>query len=143
MTLRRATREEAKLIKTRDEFIGDRRIDNGRGELFVAVEGNDVLGYITYSSDMFYNRPFISLLCVKESARRKGVGRALMQCVTALYAGLDVWTSTEEWNKSAIHLFESLGFVQKGGISGLNNDDAIELYFMLPATVDEEESVIV
>lgn len=139
MTLRRATKDEAKLIKTWDEFIGDRRIDTSRGELFVAVEGMDVFGYITYSSNMFANRPFISLLCVKESARRKGVGRALMQCVTALYAGLDVWTSTEEWNTPAIQLFESMGFIQKGGIAGLNSDDSVELYFVLPAEKNTHE----
>jgi hypothetical protein len=44
MIIRRATYDEAKSIKAWDVFIGDRRIDNARGELFIAVENDEVQG---------------------------------------------------------------------------------------------------
>jgi ribosomal protein S18 acetylase RimI-like enzyme len=128
--IRRATYEESKSIKSFDEFVGDRRIDNWRGELFVWIENEGVVGYISYSSNLFYNRPYISLVCVKENHRRRGIGRRLMQRVLDLYEGLDVWVSTEELNDAAIGLFTTLGFKRMGTISGLNRDDANEVYFV-------------
>lgn len=140
MIIRRATYEEAKSIKTWDVFIGDRRIDNERGELFVAVYNDEVQGYTVYSSDFFWNKPFIRLLCVKDSCQRKGIATALIQRVLDIYAGLDVWTSTEEWNEAALQLFKKRGFEQKGRISGLNKDNSAELYFALSAANNKNSS---
>ena len=72
--IRRAKYSEAKQLKEFDEFIGDRRINNSRGELFVALYNKELAGFITYSSTYFFNRPFIELLCVKNEFRRKGIG---------------------------------------------------------------------
>ena len=132
MIIRRATYEQAKSIKAFDVFIGDRRVDNTRGELFIALEGDELLGYIAYSSDYFFNKPFIRLLCVKETAQRKGVADALVKTVLNVYTGLEVWTSTEEWNEPAIKLFQKLGFIKTGALSGLNTDNANEVFFVLP-----------
>lgn len=128
--IRRATYEESKSIKLFDEFVGDRRIDNWRGELFVLVEDEEVVGYISFSSNLFYNRPYISIVCVKQTHRRRGIARHLMQRMLDLYEGLDVWVSTEQWNDAALELFATLGFKRMGAISGLNRDDAAELYFV-------------
>jgi len=38
--------------------------------LFVFVEDNSVAGYISYSSNLFYNRPYIAFLFVTESHRQ-------------------------------------------------------------------------
>lgn len=130
MMIRRAHYDEAKAIKAWDEFVGDRRIDNWRGEMFVAENAGEVVAYITYSSNLFYNRPFISLLCVKPSHRRQGIGRQLVKHVLAAYTGLEVWLSTEEWNEAAVSLFQSLGFKKMGAIKGLNRDDSVEGYFV-------------
>lgn len=130
MIICRATNEEAKSIKAWDVFIGDRREDNARGEMFAAFENNELQGYITYSSHFFYNKPFIRLLHVRETSRKKGIAQALVKKVLDIYTGLDVWTSTEEWNQPAIHLFEKLGFVKKGTIAGLNKDDSGEVFFV-------------
>lgn len=133
MTIRRATYEESKSMRDFDVFIGDRRIDNSRGELLVAIENEKIKGYISYSSDMFFNKPFIRLLCVRQSAHRQGIGLALLKTVLNTYTGLDVWTSTEDWNEPAIKLFEKLGFEKKGTIAGLNKDNSNEVFFVLPA----------
>src|SRR6185369_346216 len=112
--IRRATRAEAKQIKEFDEFIGDRRINNSRGELFVALYNNELAGFITYSSAYFFDRPFIQLLCVKKEFRRKGIARELMMKIVGIYEEIDLWTSTEEWNTEAESLFTSMGFVKCG-----------------------------
>ena len=129
MEVRRATYDEAKRIKEFDVFVGDRRVDNWRGELLVGTEGGTVLGFVTYSANLFYNRPFISVLCVREEHRRRGIATALVQRVLDLYDGLDVWTSTEQWNEQAIRLFQKLGFSHKGRIEGLDDDQSVELFF--------------
>lgn len=129
MIIRRATSDEAKTIKPWDEFIGDRRIDTGRGEMFIATDDDEIAGYIVFSSDMFFNKPFIRLLCVKENHQRKGIALALTRHVLQVYKGLEVWTSTEGWNKPAMQLFEKLGFINRGTIAGLNCDGATELFF--------------
>ena len=129
MEVRRATYDEAKRIKEFDVFVGDRRVDNWRGELLVCAEGGTVHGFVTYSSNLFYNRPFISLLCVREEYRRRGMAAALAERVLDIYDGLDVWTSTELGNEPAIRLFHKLGFSQKGRIEGLDDDQSVELFF--------------
>jgi ribosomal protein S18 acetylase RimI-like enzyme len=127
--IRRATYDEAKGIKEFDVFVGDRRVDHWRGELLVCVEGGTVLGFVTYSSNLFYNRPFISFLLVREEHRRRGIAAALVGRVLDIYDGLDVWISTEEGNEAAIRLFHKLGFDRKGRIDGLDHDQSVELFF--------------
>lgn len=129
MEIRRATYDEAKGIKAFDVFVGDRRIDNWRGELLVCADAGTVVGFVTYSSNLFYNRPLIGLLCVREGHRRRGIAAALVDRVLGIYDGLDVWTSTEEGNGPAVRLFRKLGFVQKGRIEGLDDDRSVELFF--------------
>jgi ribosomal protein S18 acetylase RimI-like enzyme len=131
--VRRATYDEAKRIGEFDVFAGDRRVDNWRGELLVCVEGSTVLGFVTYSPNLFYNRPFIGLLCVREGHRRRGAAAALVRRVLEIYDGLDVWASTEEGNEPALRLFSKLGFERKGRIEGLDDEKSVELFFRRPA----------
>jgi ribosomal protein S18 acetylase RimI-like enzyme len=136
--VRRATEDEARRIAEFDVFTGDRRVDQWRGELLVCVDddgdgGGTVLGFVTYSSNVFFNRPFISFLLVREGYRRRGVAAALVRRVLELYDGLDVWISTEEANEPAIRLFYKLGFEPKGRVEGLDHERSVELFFRHPA----------
>lgn len=126
--IRRATTQEAKALREFDEFIGERRIDNWRGDLFLCERDSVVVGFICFNSNSFFNRPFIHTLQVRSEARRLGVATALVQKVLAVYEGLDVWTSTEDWNTAALTLFEREGFVQQGTLHGLNTDGAGEVF---------------
>lgn len=140
MQIRRATCDEAKGVEEFDVFVGDRRVDNWRGELLVCVEGGTVLGFVTYSSNLFYNRPFISFLLVREGHRRRGIAAALVGRVLDIYDGLDVWISTEEGNEAAVRLFHKLGFERKGRVDGLDHDQSVELFFCRPARRPAERS---
>lgn len=128
MDIRRATYDEAKSIKAFDVFVGDRRVDNWRGELFVCAEGETVLGLVTCSASLFYNRPYISLLCVREGHRRRGIATALVERVLEAFDGLDVWTSTEQWNEPAIALLHKVGFGEKGRIDELDDHRSVEIF---------------
>ena len=147
MRVRRASDEDAKRIGEFDIFTGDRRVDGWRGELLVCVdEDRDqadcdgrrdgagvVVGFITFSSNVFYNRPFIGFLLVREGHRRRGVAAALVRRVLEIYDGLDVWVSTEQGNEPAIRFFEKLGFEPKGRVEGLDHERSVELFFRRPA----------
>jgi ribosomal protein S18 acetylase RimI-like enzyme len=141
MIIRRATYDEAKSLRAFDEFLGDRRVDNWRGELFVCADGAEVVGYVAYSSNLFYNRPFVALLCVRESHRRRGIGRRLVRRVLDAYEGLDVWVSTEAWSTPAVALFEGMGFRRMGAIAGLNRDDTEEVFFVFRGTAGDGTAV--
>ena len=135
MRVRRPNHDEVKRIGEFDVFVGDRRVDHGRGELLVCVDEGDgaILGFVTYSPNVFFNRPFISFLLVREGYRRRGVAAALVGRVIEIYDGMDVWISTEEVNEPAIRLFRKLGFEPKGRIEGLDHERSVELFFRHPA----------
>ncbi|MBN9399744.1 MAG: GNAT family N-acetyltransferase ['Candidatus Kapabacteria' thiocyanatum] len=127
MIVRRATTVEAKTLKGFDPFIGERRVDNWRGELFVCEIEGAVAGFISFNPNTFFNRPFICAIAVEPAYQRKGVASALVQAVLSQYDGLDVWTSTEDWNTAALALFAKHRFVPQGAITGLNADGVTEI----------------
>ena len=138
MQVRRASDEEAKRLAEFDVFAGDRRVDNRRGELLVCVDdngegGTTVVGFVVFSSNVFYNLPFISFLIVREGHRRRGIAERLVARVLEHFEGLHVWISTEEANEPAIRLFHKLGFDPRGRIEGLDRERSVELFFCHPA----------
>jgi ribosomal protein S18 acetylase RimI-like enzyme len=135
LVIRRAKYLEAKKIKDFDLFIGDRRIDNWRGELLCGIINDEVVGFISYSSSQFYNRPYIVAICVKNEFRRRGIAFSLIKRVLEIYDGIDVWVSTEDYNKEAINLFKKSGFKEAGSLCYLNRDDSRELFFVKPGNL--------
>ena len=129
MQICRPTDAEAKQIADFDVFPGDRRVEARRGELLVCVEGGVVLGFVTFSADLFFNRPFIGFLAVRDGHRRRGVASALVRRVVELYDGLDLWVSTEEANEPAVRLFHKLGFEPRGRVEGLDGEGSVEVFF--------------
>lgn len=133
--VRRATNEEAKELHSFDEFIGDRRINNSRGELHIATIDEEIVGFIVITANWFFDHPFVNTVCVKKEHRKKGVGLALFSEVLKQYSEIDVWTSTEEWNTSAIRLFDKLNFECRGKLSEFNGDKSAELFFLKKGTL--------
>lgn len=82
---------------------------------FVAVKGEKVIGYV--GLDCVLDEGYITNLAVTKSARRKGVGKALMERVVShgkdealSFISLEVRPS----NQTAIKLYENLGFSKEG-----------------------------
>ncbi len=81
----------------------------------VAEENDEVLGYcgFTYALD----EAEIPNVCVREDARKRGVGKKMMTSLidTAKELGISViYLEVRESNASARHLYESLGFIADG-----------------------------
>lgn len=103
------------------------------GRLLVADGEAEPFGFLV-SSDRLLGHPFIELVYVKQSARRRGIAAALTRAAIDRCAGGTLWTSTNESNTPAQRLFESLGFVQCGRIEGLDEGDPELIYRRTVAT---------
>lgn len=133
----RGIRADVAAIERWDEFTGDRREEAMRGDLWVARvgESSEPVGYLALSGSFFFSRVFITRICVRDDCRRQGLARALLETALARYAGLDVWTSTEEGNVGAKVLFRNAGFKAVGTLGGLNRDGSGEQFFVRSASV--------
>jgi ribosomal protein S18 acetylase RimI-like enzyme len=80
----------------------------------------------------FFERPFVALLVVSASSRRRGIGRELLNAILREHAGSRVFTSTNESNAPMRRLLEALGFTSAGSIHGLDEGDP-ELVFYFDA----------
>ncbi|MBI4241744.1 MAG: GNAT family N-acetyltransferase [Candidatus Rokubacteria bacterium] len=89
-----------------------------RGQLLVASEGGDVVGFVVYRTDWF-NCTFVSLVVVEPERRRKGIARALYQAVEAESLSPRLFSSTEETNAASIRMHSALGFTASGYIDNL------------------------
>lgn len=82
---------------------------------FVAVEQEEILGYCGFLYVL--DEAEIPNVCVKESARRRGVGTKLMSVLFAEAKQLGItvlYLEVRESNRAARCLYESLGFQNNG-----------------------------
>ena len=89
-----------------------------RHHVMVAEEAGEVVGALAYRTDWF-QCTFVSLVCVRESFRRRGAARALFKMVEAISPGPRLFSSTEETNAAAIRMHTALGFTPSGHIDNL------------------------
>ena len=89
-----------------------------RHHVMVAEEAGEVVGALAYRTDWF-QCTLVSLVCVRESFRRRGAARALFKMVEAISPGPRLFSSTEETNAAAIRMHTALGFTPSGHIDNL------------------------
>ncbi|OLD39430.1 MAG: hypothetical protein AUI57_03215 [Candidatus Rokubacteria bacterium 13_1_40CM_2_68_8] len=89
-----------------------------RHHVMVAEQAGEVVGALAYRTDWF-QCTFVSLVCVRESFRRRGAARALFKMVEAISPGPRLFSSTEETNAAAIRMHTALGFTPSGHIDNL------------------------
>ena len=113
--------------KRRNGFL-QRGVDDGRCEL--AIDGATPLGFAIWHRQ-FFSRPFLALLMVAPTARRRGVGSALIRHVAReLAAGDRFFTSTNASNEAAQRLFARLGFRRCGTIEEIDPGDPEWIYVL-------------
>ncbi len=95
----------------------------------VAAGDGGVLGYAVLEYTFFGNG-FISMLYVAETARRQGVGTALMKAVTSRCRTRKLFTSTNRSNLPMQALLAALGYVPSGIIENLDVGDPELVYFL-------------
>jgi GNAT superfamily N-acetyltransferase len=86
--------------------------------LLVADADDQVLGMLGYRTDWF-QCTLVSLVGVREDARRRGVARALYTAVEQMSPSPRLFSSAEETNAPAIRLHTALGFTPSGHIDNL------------------------
>ena len=92
--------------------------ENSNAEVLLAFDGNQVLGFALYfhTFSTFLGRPGIYLedLFVREFARGKGIGEALLRrisrCALEMGGGRLEW-SVLDWNEPAISFYKKMGAV--------------------------------
>lgn len=89
-----------------------------RHHLLVAEADEDVVGVLAYRTD-FFNCTLVSLVCVREDFRRRGVARALFKAVEQMSPSPRLYSSTEETNAVSIQMHTALGFSPSGYIDNL------------------------
>jgi GNAT superfamily N-acetyltransferase len=107
-------------------------------QVIVGLQGGEYVGCIRFGLawDMF---PFLNLIIVEEGARRKGIGRELMEFwEQEMKAGgyTLIMTSTDV-DGEAQHFYRKLGYRDSGGIlfpRELFPNSAMELVFIKVAT---------
>lgn len=130
--IRKASIEDLAAIDAFDAFSGDRGTEILAGEIVVAMCAGEVAAYMTHNR-RFYQRPFIWLLCVKESYQRRGIAAQLLGWAEAYYEkdGM-LFSSTEADNAAMIKLFAKRGYTLSGSIENLQ--PVAELVFGRPST---------
>lgn len=89
-----------------------------RHHLLVAADDGQVVGVLAYRTDWF-QCTMVSLVCVREDFRRRGVARALYQAVEGMSPSPRLYSSTEETNTVLIRMHRALGFAPSGHIDNL------------------------
>ena len=105
------------------------------GDCFVATEGDTIRGYVVFDRS-FFEQPFVSMLSVDASQRRRGIGAALMRHIESICPGGKLFTSTNESNTPMQRLCEQLGFARSGYIENLDEGDP-EIVYLKRLTVKD------
>jgi GNAT superfamily N-acetyltransferase len=98
------------------------------GTCFVAREENRVVGFITWQP-VFFGRPFVPLVVVAASHRRRGVAGALIQAVERDVKGGELFVSTETINLPMRALLAGRGYAPSGSVDNINAPGNAELIF--------------
>jgi ribosomal protein S18 acetylase RimI-like enzyme len=98
---------------------------------YVISVGRETIGYavLEYS---FYENGFISMLCVRQEYRRRGVGEKLMQHLEGLCRTPKLFTSTNLSNTAMQSLLAKLGYARSGVVENLDEGDPELIYFKCP-----------
>ena len=118
-------KELADYVRLLDQVIATEELleetlfgENSNVEVLLAYDENQILGFAlyfkTYSTFLGRQGIYLEDLFVREFARGKGIGQALLQriakCVMEMGGGRLEW-SVLDWNESAISFYKKIGAV--------------------------------
>ncbi|MGW9450200.1 N-acetyltransferase family protein [Streptomyces sp. NPDC055632] len=138
IVVRRARPLDARALCRVDAVVAggdaERRADIRRwcedGRATVAEDGHGPLGYCVVEYT-FFGQGFVTMLMVEPSARRRGVGRLLLEAAAASCATEKLFTSTNVSNRPMQALLERAGWAPVGLLHGLDEGDP-ELFYLCP-----------
>lgn len=98
------------------------------GEAYVAVMGDDVVGYAVLNYG-FYGHGLIDMLYTKEQFRQQGVGRKLVKHLERACTKEKLFTSTNQSNLAMQGLLGKLKYQVSGIIYNLDENDPELIFF--------------
>lgn len=98
-----------------------------RGETWLALTDEEPCGFVVLSYS-FYENGFIPLLVVHEAARRRGVGRSLLDHAAGVCKTAKLFTSTNQSNAAMRALLAVACFEPSGIINNLEPNDSELVY---------------
>lgn len=99
------------------------------GGCLVARDGAAAAGYLTWDRG-FFDRPFVRLLVIARTHRRRGIGRALVRAAeAAARAHGELFISTETINSPMRALVLAEGYAPSGAVDHINAPENPELFF--------------
>lgn len=101
------------------------------GQCWVAEDPSDTSVLLGYGvlNDSFFEQAFIPLVVVRDSARRRGVGSAIIRALESRCRAAKLFTSTNASNEPMRRLLAQLGFIPSGQVDNLDEGDP-ELIFV-------------
>jgi ribosomal protein S18 acetylase RimI-like enzyme len=99
-----------------------------RGECFVAVDDDEINGYLILNYSLF-GHAVIPLLVVAIADRRRGLATALLEEAEVQCVRSKLFVSCNRSNTPAQFLFERCGFVPSGHIENLDDEGEELVYF--------------
>jgi ribosomal protein S18 acetylase RimI-like enzyme len=137
MSVRKAELNDFDRIDSFDVFAGERREDIKRGECFVAVENEEIVGYIVFNRS-FYLMPFIQFLCVDPKFRQKGFAGKLLDYVEQTCDDEKLFASTESDNLTMLKVFSKRGYQVSGVIENIQEKSEIVFCKKMREAVKDE-----
>jgi len=98
-----------------------------RGGLSVALIQDEIQAFCCLDHEFFFAKPFISLLMVNQSYKRRGLGGGLLS-FNECSGWSELWTSTNRSNSGMRQLLEKSRWEYCGELGGLDEVDS-ELFF--------------
>lgn len=127
--IRLAAASDLDAIDAFDIFAGDRRSEIAQGRCFVSEAADSISGYISWTPKGFVGRDYIAALCVAETHRRRGLGKALVAAVETKTGSGRLFISTEAHNAPMLALLAREGWTPAGCVAGVNADGTAECFF--------------
>ncbi|MBB6452375.1 GNAT superfamily N-acetyltransferase [Salirhabdus euzebyi] len=93
----------------------------------VAKRHNVSVGYLIFHMH-FFDYPFISLVMVRRTERKKGYAKALMEYVEQLFSVEKIFSSTNQSNRKMQDVFQRVGYERSGVIDNLDEADPELIY---------------
>lgn len=96
--------------------------------IYVIYSSNEIIGILWFKNDgAFYIYPYLHMLYIKESARRKGYGKELLDFLEDYVLNKDekrklknkIFLVVGMWNKSAYKFYENSGYTEIGIVPSL------------------------
>ncbi|MEO9383235.1 GNAT family N-acetyltransferase [Chromobacterium phragmitis] len=129
--IRLANENDLVSIARFDEMGGCRQQEIADACCMVAERKGEPVAYVSFQPVGLLGQPLLTYLCVAPAARRRGLGRKLIEAIQQTARGRMLLSSTEDWCVASQKIFTSLGWRKIGELTGVNKDGSTEYFYAI------------